>query len=149
MTNHTLVDRCEILICEDVRLEPGGKMSLLGLYADSMFFSEAAWNGKNQAAIASLAFVVRLFGAEGDVNVKISFVKPDDSTLLPPAEFEQCNVKKENATSFVAKSGPLVIDQLGEYKIVVEINDTETYTKPFRIGTQPDEEFARRLEKLV
>lgn len=123
--------RCNFYISDDVRIEQGGKPSLLGFYPDNVIvvlMPEGAKEPTKEQPIGlvGLAILANFIGARGLYDIETELFGPDGLSLTKasggktPSEAENFN--------FVSRFQPMPIVGFGQYKVVINLND-----KPFTL----------------
>jgi hypothetical protein len=115
MTN-TLPTDATFLICEDVREEKGGKVSLLGVFAGG---DVQLANFKDGMGI-DLCVYCMFRGGAGAFNMQATLIDPKGAVAKGPVE--SAVVEEGNTLGFTIRMRPLMISSLGIYRLVVTID---------------------------
>lgn len=121
--------RCNFYLADDVRVEQGGKPSLLGFYPDNVILMLMPKKDKDPtkehpAAIGGLAILASFIGARGTYDVEMELFGPGGASILKTIQ-GQLSSDQENL-NFIARFQPMPIIGIGEYKVVIKLNK-----KPF------------------
>lgn len=125
-----LVDFC--LVCEDVRLEMGNKVILLGFYGllPRVRIMIEAW----ERPVEKLTFFVSTHGFTRRFSMQLRLQNPDGTNLIQsiPAFGEPAN--DNVSTSSVAFSFPMLkFHQQGEHRLEVLIDGSPAYGNTFLV----------------
>ncbi len=121
--------KCNFYIADDVRVEQGGKPSLLGFYADNVILIQMPKKREDPTkehpiGIAGLAILANFIGAKGTYDVEMELFGPDGLSILKSGEGKLSN-DAENL-NFVPRFQPMPVVGFGQYKVVIKLNK-----KPF------------------
>jgi hypothetical protein len=89
------------LMCEDIRQEDQGKMSILGLYTEKIFFKETPMR------MRSLGFLTRFSGGNGVFHISIKLKGPTID-LIPILKVDEAAHFPQSVDSEVSTLGMLV-----------------------------------------
>lgn len=114
------IDVYAFTVCEDIREEVGGKVSLMGVYPGALINvqGEGAEVGR---AIPSLCFYILLSGVTGKCAISVSLSGPNGSIGKEARQ----DVEIPPKTKFHAiqlKFTPFKLQGLGDYKVLVSLN---------------------------
>ncbi|WP_292992536.1 hypothetical protein [Nitrosomonas sp.] len=128
-------------LAEDIRLELNNRPIIIGLYPRDRIVITLptdipALSKEAAVMIPSVSILASLVGFEGSFAVNISLYAPDTTVLIENSELghivdEGINSAHKEA-NLIAKFVPFKVTQLGEYKLVVSIKETDLEYK-FRI----------------
>jgi hypothetical protein len=128
------VDFC--LLCEDIRPEPGNKLSILGFFGllprARIVLKE--W-GKSMEKVC---FLVSTHGGAGTFKIHANILNPDGSLLISSAALTGEPPPETSMNSaFVFAFGLIVFKEQGEQYLQVMINDEEAYRSSFVVIQGP------------
>jgi hypothetical protein len=124
-------DKFTCLICEDVRQEMGGKLTILGfLPGDKIDVPPGTTN-----APLNLTFVFVFENAEGDFSGTFSLMGPD-GLVGPEAPIPPAHVQPGGGLASVFQFKPTPPLPLGKYVAKVVLNG-RTYEKRFQLRVAP------------
>lgn len=128
------VDFC--LVCEDLRMEIGSKLSILGYYGalPRVLIRVQEW-GK---PIERLLFLINMHGRKGTVETKATIVSPDGTPLLST---DILKVQANTIDTNVALGfgfGIITFKDQGKHKFQVYISDQLAYQNTFRVEASSD-----------
>ena len=128
-TSSAVPVKCNFYIADDVRIEQGGKPSLLGFYPDNVILLQMPKKTKDPTkdhpiGIGGLAILASFIGVKGTNDVEMELFGPGGLSLLKSGE-GQIISDAENL-NFVPRFQPMPIVGLGQYKVVIKLNK-----KPF------------------
>ena len=127
----TYPTNAHILIADDIRMEEGGKPSLLGVYVgNNIHFTLAPNSPANvRPALPLLAIYAMFNDGEGDFVGRIDFVSPSGLVITSSGPVP---VHKDPQLPMVVgwKIAPAQFPEFGSYTIRVNLDDTP-YTQPF------------------
>jgi hypothetical protein len=125
----------KFILCEDVRSEIYGKLSLIGVYPGEtvvLVNSPPAGTPKGQMpAISSLAFVFLVSNGNGKASPRIVVTDPK-GTSGTPLQLAESTFVPENSVPIAGVAKPFVVTELGEFSIALDIGGAE-FQFPFRI----------------
>lgn len=121
--------KCNFFIADDVRIEQGGKPSMLGFYPDNIILVQMPKKNEDPTkdrpiGIGSLAILATFLGAKGTHNIELKLFAPDGSSLLKTGEGKLSSVSEN--LNFVSQFRPMPVVGFGQYKVVIKFDQ-----KPF------------------
>lgn len=125
------------LICDDVRHELGGKLTIVGLYSNDVKLPRGDWE-RSEASVAlkNLSFVNVFKGLHGLHSVAFHLIDPDGEIIGNQQNAAEQDFGAEPGFhNLVVNLTPFRISKLGEYRHVVVIDDDE-YVTPFSISLE-------------
>lgn len=116
-----------LYVADDIRQEVGGKVTLVGLFADNVVVidddrpSEASDQGGKPATLLldSLSFLINVSGLTGRQNVEITFA--DLLTKMGPIERVGDFGEGEMSANFIVKFRPLAMTTTGVKRVFVDV----------------------------
>ena len=106
----------DLIVCEDIRQETNGKLTLIGVFGDDIVFAE--W--PEEPVHVQLAFLIRVFVLEGE-EIHTTMVAPDKKVIFESTLKTDQKTHPSPTISVILKSGnPVLMPTPGTYKIVVE-----------------------------
>lgn len=119
-----------LLVCDDVRLELGGTMSLIGVYNDRLI----APPGEGSIFLPRLSFVAVVAGLKGIHQIgyrqRIQQVDAPVPAQLPPLQ-PQAHDSATNEHNFIFSMSPMEFPAPGAYEVVLDL-DTGARQATFR-----------------
>lgn len=120
--------RCTFILCDAIRQEAGGKVSLLGVFANGEIVSAP---GVSLPTSMPLAFYFLFIDGVGRFDLKIDVMTPSHKLLVDGPVNPVEKLANKNLT--VAIQLPLVdLAEAGQYTFTVKL-DSQTYTRPFTL----------------
>lgn len=124
-----------VLICEDVRVDSDGSLTLVGVRGEQVLVPP----GSGPIALARMACVVVIGGLRG--CARVSFRQAVHREGEPPEPAEPMRVEPHEPTAdehnFVLMSSPMVFPEAGRYVLTLEIEaagETARYDYPFELA---------------
>ena len=118
------------LLCEDIRQELGGKISLLGVIPANHLTLEGMPQNSADAVIPSLTFVFLFRDGEGEFNGKVGIIAPDEKELIPENEHPMKKGAKDTMNT-IFKLAPFKV-MTGKFKPYVVL-DGQRYEREFEV----------------
>lgn len=120
------------LVCDDVRHEGSGKVSLLGLFGGGdVQISGPYTEGE---VIESLAIYCIFNNGEGEFQVRTKLTDPAGKETLGP--LEKARIDRGNKFGLTVRIRPFAVTSLGIYTLTVFIDDSEyTFEFPVRAAS--------------
>ncbi|SRR5258708_5404403 len=121
------------LICEDVRQELGGKMSLMGLFGMSPHVEIVVQNFEQ--SFLRLFFVLITEGGQGHFQLSTRLLDSNGRDAITPLQ-SPIDIAERNRTGVLALGfGPVKFPGPGEYRLVLETTTGSTqYETSFRLS---------------
>jgi hypothetical protein len=122
-TKNAPLQKAQFFLCEDVRIETSGKLSLMGFFSDSAVLAqipiEVSPSENEPLLIEGLCVLVTLSGFEGTHHVRAEIVEP---TTNKAASMERDLVFSENRTAnLVLRMRPYAVRSFGSKPVKVHI----------------------------
>lgn len=133
--NYPRKEDVAFILCDDIRREGNGKITLLGIYAsDEISVGREKDEGSN-IEFQELSFYFTIKAGEGDFKsrAKICY-SPENQSEETIFDEEFSVIKKKDGVTAVAgfKISPIVLRSYGKYKVTLTLDDNE-FTFPFFI----------------
>jgi hypothetical protein len=129
----------KFILCEDMRQETSGKVSLAGVYPGEkivLLRNTPGFALDDNIAVLRLTFVAFIRGPEGDVGVRVVVTRPDRRPTI--ASVDTRTKLQRDKTSTVAIIGPnFPVPALGKYGVRFLLND-EPHDFHFEIEAGPE-----------
>ncbi len=115
-------------LAEDVRMETGGKPLLLGLYVDDKIHVDLPDGApeptpEQPIALAEMAVLASFPATNGKFTGRLSMIDPSGKILLQSGDGE-FQTEYNGILNIVSKFKPFVFDNFGQFKFVVELDDS-------------------------
>lgn len=120
-------------ICDDVRHEEGGKMSLIGVSPNNRT-TLSGWAARpGQVALSKLCLFFNFTAGEGAGSVKFEIIYPSGRSLLSSDEqtFEK---NFGDAATFVIALSPFKVEEVGLYTVNISI-EGQVYKRTFQLSS--------------
>jgi len=127
--------RKNIIICEDVRQEPGNKVSLLGVYTDGIIFQTDSSNPEPVMLVPQLAVYATFEKLEAACSLEIKIVDPSGVVLFETPESGKMN-KSDSVTMISFKILGLTFQREGSHKIEYYFDGKKVSTS-FLVAVEP------------
>lgn len=120
--------KCNFFVADDIRLEQGGKPSLLGFYPDGKLELQlpkgmAAPTTEQPIGLATLAILANFVGASGEYKLDLELFGANNQSLMKGKEAKLVGEAKN--INFVARFAPFAINGFGTYTLVLKVDKTE------------------------
>jgi len=116
------------LVCEAARQEPGGKLTLIGLFPSRRIHIPA----NTKTAILNLSFVFILSDGEGHFTTKVTLIDPKGVPMIANADVPPVD-RNANGTSTVnINIAPFQSAERGRFTIILSLNETR-YERTFEV----------------
>lgn len=126
--------RKNIIICEDIRQEPGNKVSLLGVYTDGIIFQADSSNPKPVMLAPQLAVYATFEKLEASCSLEIKIVDPSGVIIF---ETPKSQMKKSDSLTMISfKLLGLTFQREGSHKIEYYFDDKKVFTS-FLVAIEP------------
>lgn len=124
------------IMCEDVRPEALGKMSVLGLYLDNIYFKDRILQ------MRSLGFLTRLRGVKGKFLVTFKISGPS-TTVVKDAKIKEARFpssKESEISSLVVQFANIQFQEEGLHHYEVFLDDISSPIArfSFRVSVRPE-----------
>jgi SEC-C motif-containing protein len=127
------VDYC--LVCEDLRLEPGNKATILGYYG--MLPRVKILLGEWGKTIEKLIFLISTHGADAPYEAQIKLINPDGSDLIAAGSITADPGDTASDNSAIGVGFRLItFAQQGQHQVQIFINSAKAYESTFIVGLQ-------------
>ena len=134
-------------IADDIRLEQGGKVSAIGLYADRVIVAQMRPDQQEPSKEAPLimegfVFLVSLSGLEGKHRVKLDY---SDDAMVDNAKFDPVDSQfnfpdPALSMNFVGRIRPFITTAFGSKRISLEVDgEVSEFTFEIRRGKLPED----------
>lgn len=120
------------LVADDIRIETGGKLTILGLFAAGQILLHTPIL---PIALQSLAFCMMFTDGEGKFSSTAKFLDPSGKDIVPPITAVLVKEPTKTATQ-ILKLVPFSIASFGEYKCIVTLDQT-AFQRSFFINPAP------------
>ena len=134
--------RVKFLLCDDVRGEQSGKITLVGLYPDDRIYVHVQPNVTQQfaapapvAVLNQLAVVCLVFGGDGALATSAVISGPG-SQPIPPMDLGSPIFKPGSVATIGLQGGLFRVDQFGKYTCTLTIHGA-TFSYDFEILAGP------------
>lgn len=133
--------KCNFFIADDIRIEQGGKPSLLGFYADNIILVRMPKKSKDPTedqpiGIGSLAILANFVGAKGTHDVEMELFGPSGSSLLKTGKGQLSSIAAN--LNFVPQFRPMPVVGFGQYKVVIKLDKKNfVFNFDIRRGEEP------------
>jgi hypothetical protein len=122
-----------LLLCEDIRLEIGGTVTLVGVFNERLI----APPGEGAIEIPRLAFLGVIGGLRGVERIGFrQWIRFDDAEE-PPGELQfELHEPNNDEHNFVFTDTPVVFPDVGTYELALDItvgDRTQSYRYPFSV----------------
>lgn len=122
-----------LLLCEDVRFELAGTVTLVGVFNERVF----APPGEGPIQFARLAFVAVIGGLRGveEISFRQWIRLAEDEGELPPMTIQRHDPEADEH-SFVFSQSPMVFPEQGTYEVAIDLAvgaRTVGYRYPFAV----------------
>jgi hypothetical protein len=133
--------KCNFFIADDIRIEQGGKPSLLGFYADNIILVRMPKKSKDPTkdrpiGIGSFAILANFVGVKGTHDVEMELFGPGGPSLLKTGKGKLSSVTEN--LNFISQFRPLPVVGFGQYKVVIMLDqESFAFTFDIRRGEPP------------
>ncbi len=122
-----------ILVCEDIRFEVGGTVTLVGVYNERLVVEP----GEGDIVLPKLAFLAVIGGLRGVERIGFrQWIRLDDAE----PEIRELNVESHDPEldehNFVFSQSPMVFPDAGTYEVALDLEigtKRQAYRYPFRV----------------
>lgn len=119
--------QCELIVCDDIRVEANGKQILVGVYPTNLVPGPFP-------ASSTVALWLRVSNYEGEPSKAKMTLIPPGGGIRPEIEISIDYRDQERRTILLMAGGmPLEIDRYGELKVMLELDGEN----PIEAGTLP------------
>lgn len=123
---HALPRKSNFYIADDIRLEQGGKPSLLGFFPDNVVVvpipeKTKSPTQKEPIAVFGLAFLANFPDATGSYSLGMEFLAPGDVILLKSTD-GRVATEKDPGINVITRLQPFPIVAFGIHKLIVTLN---------------------------
>lgn len=128
------------LVSDDLRVEDGGKVTVLGLYADNIVVVKRAppiVEDTGDIGLDSLAVLISVGGIEGEQPVSFVLEDPAMKKKAKPAPPRATVFTKDRTTNFAIRLRPFITKGYGEKTVRVSIGGL-TWEHKFQIVSEND-----------
>lgn len=122
------------ILCEDVRIEEGHKLSLMGVFG---YLPHAIIIVSNLNFVMKLSFVLMLEGGSGKAAIKFKVKEPNQKDFNPniqPQTQMEMTFEKGGRANLAWTIPNFVPRATGKYEVVVFANDQILYETDFEIS---------------
>jgi hypothetical protein len=123
-------DATLFFICESVRQEAHGKVSLLGLFTAGEILVPVGT--PMPLILASLAFLIVFKDGEGQFSLTMSLFNPSEQPIVRQAKMPEIYKEPGKAHNVMINFAPFQTPELGRFRVVVELDDRK-YERTFLI----------------
>lgn len=129
-------------VADDVRQEIGGKISLIGVYADASVLVGRAPDANTQdLVIDALCFVINVSGLAGKHVIRVTFVD-ESQKLRPPVEKDADFLAGDQSANLVFRFRPYPVTAFGPKKVRVEVGG-KRYLLPYELRQMAELDMAK------
>lgn len=138
----------KFLLCEDVRTESNGKLTLVGVYPGEIIVlnklpPDAHVPARFISVLPRLAIVLFLHDGAGSANGMAATVKSPSGELVVRANVDQFEVEKEKVGTLIVQTGPIGVSELGSYLLELSFGGrTRSFT--FEVRAAADFVFPKK-----
>lgn len=136
MSDHESPKLINTIVCDDVRIEVGNKISYMGIYRNEIII-----NGPFPFRFSKLCFIQKFKNNQGTVSIRQILLAPSGKEL---AKIEINNIaqspKEKNFLEMQAIFDGLVVEEVGEYRMKTYFNDNLDDSNIYKF-------FIKQLEK--
>lgn len=127
-----LPEKFYAILAEDVRPEPGNKLSVLGFHAAPIILlpDSIVLDGEKKAVIDSICPVFIFLDGQGDFEMQVEVFDPGNHRLFD-ARKDKTTKEPKKALTLAFKYSPFPIPTLGEFRFLVTLDK-----KPFEFRVQ-------------
>ena len=124
----------DLLVCEDVRIETHGKLTLTGFYPARKIVvqqGDPRPDGEPAAALEVISLLLIAQGGHGSFAGRIVLFNPDGSQALE-ASLGNVELVAEGTGSIIGKLRPFVVKAFGTHRLTLWLDD-RSYDQSFDI----------------
>ena len=130
------------ILCEDIRVEANGKVSLAGIYPGELILllqniAETALPAGTIAVLSRLCFVFFVSGPPGSVRASITVYSPDRHKKIIESRSLPGQIEQGRAATIGFTGSTFPVPALGSYAVELKIDD-EVHELSFVIEAGPD-----------
>jgi hypothetical protein len=126
----------DLIVCEDIRQESSGKLTLIGVFGDDIVFAE--W--PEEPVHIQLAFLIKVFVLEGE-EIRTTMLAPDKKIIFESTLKPDPKIQPPSTISIILKAGnPVLVPTPGTYKIVVEYGGKRD-SRDFSVVIDPNNKY--------
>jgi hypothetical protein len=125
----SLPTQCISIVADAIRQEAGGKVSLLGVFADGRIVVSV---GSSLPLVLPLAFYFLFTDGEGSFDGKLRVLSPTSKVLFDLSLGKQTKHKGQPMTTSVALMG-LSLPEWGDYQAILTLDDRR-YVRGFSLA---------------
>lgn len=119
-------------ICDDVRHEEGGKLSLIGVSPNNRT-TLTGWKARAaDVALSKLCLFFNFTTGEGEASARFEVFTPSGKLLISGEEGFKKNLG--DATTFVIALSPFKVDEVGSYVIKMTMTG-QVYERTFQLAS--------------
>jgi hypothetical protein len=120
------------LVCEIVRQEPEGKVTLIGVFTagDILVPLETA------LSLPSLGILFVFKDGEGKFSCTMSMFSPSGHVIIDKIKLADVEKQRESAHNLVLNFSPFQTAEFGTFRVVIQLND-RSYERTFQIKKDP------------
>ena len=147
MKSYPTRDKCAFIVCDDIRQEQGGKLSLMGWFPDGIVLVNIAEGPSSGPALAlsTLAMAVAFLDGAGDYRARVRLVAPGGKEMLSPDNVIPVSKGEGKAMTLNFKLAPFTHDSFGQFRLSVSLDDHE-YGFTFEVIRAPQVAAASTLK---
>lgn len=128
-----LVKLKAMLVCEDVRFEVGGTVTLVGVFNERLLVEP----GEGPIVLPRLAFLAVIGGLRGVEQIRFrQWIRLEDTELTARPLTIEAHDPAQDEHNFAFSESPMVFPEAGTYEVALdlEIGDRrQAYRYPFRV----------------
>jgi hypothetical protein len=128
LKNYPTRDKCIFLLCDDIRLEAGGKFSLMGWFPDGIVLTEPAPGappGGNLLSLPGLSVAVAFLDGVGEYKARVQVNAPDGAPMLPLSNEVPVTKREGLAMTLHVRITPFASRSFGQFTVRVSLDDHE------------------------
>jgi hypothetical protein len=138
----------KFLICEDVRSELNGKLTLTGVYPGDIILlnklpSATVVPEQFISILPRLAIVVFIRGATGRAKLGQAVVTAPSGTAIIRGSLGEFAFDNKKPATIIVQTGPVGLPEIGTYRAEFSFDETK-YSFTFEVQAAPDFVFAKK-----
>ena len=123
-----------LMLCDDFRHEGDGKLSIFGVFSDSVVVQEL--DAQGNVSLASLGIFLAFRDGLGNFKMSMAITSPKKTELIPPAPPQPVEKKTDAWMTVAIKLQPF-LGTRGDYSLKISLEDENgikrEYVKPFYV----------------
>lgn len=137
MKKGLLPTNCTFFLADDIRVEQGGKTSMIGFYPDSVIIAQLPKGAKDPTkrkpfALQGLAILASFRDAFGTYELEL-MVRGPKGELISSAKGGKLLAERKGSLNFVPRFAPFPVVGFGKYQLVLKLNGKKVYSFSFEI----------------